>query len=205
MPRPPATACWRNSAPTCRNMRRWGSRSRRHLVLQLGRRPALDGRCRRERRPAGSRCRARHACRHAGPQPGGWADDLPITLAFADGSGQFAGRVGVGLDLARLQAHYSTGRYRPRPRSRSWTATERCSSRCRTGAGRPEDPREQPLDRRCRSARNIDRAGLDGVDRVVGYVPPVAMAEGGLAVWSVCPRRRPSRAWPTHSGAACCW
>ena len=108
---------------------------------------------------------------------------LPITLAFADGSGQFAGRVGVGLDLARLQAHYST---RTLPPKASFTILDR------DGTLLVQVPDGERVGQRIRaSSRWIVNAvqpgtstgpGLDGVDRVVGYVPPVAMADGGLAV-----------------------
>ena len=205
MPRRPATACWRNSAPICRNMRRSGQRtapapgSAAGAATRPGRTmPSGTPRC---RQPAPN-----PACMSARspPRPGGNRRMiLPITLAFADGSGPFAGRVGVGLDLARLQAHYLA---RTLPPKASFTIMDRDGTLLvqvpdgeRVGQ---RNSREQPLDRQCRSARNIDRAGARRVEPGSRLCPAGRHARAARLMVGLSSQAA-SRAWPTRSGAAC--
>ena len=95
-----------------------------------------------------------------GPQPGGWADDPANHLGVRRRVGAVRRarrrRPRSGAPASPLFDPDVTAQglvHDPGPR--------RDAARPGAGrrAGRPEDPREQPLDRRCRSARNIDRAG----------------------------------------------
>ena len=108
---------------------------------------------------------------------------LPITLPLADIRGQPAGLVGLSLDLGWLNRHFAA-RGLPRGASvdiadRSGTLIVRAPDQQGVGGPMPEDLRWMLS---APQAATLADVGPDGVERIVGFVPPHATASGAFLV-----------------------
>ena len=108
---------------------------------------------------------------------------LPVTLPVTDAAGQVTGFVGIGLDLTRLQLQFLR---RPMPSGATISVLDRLG----TLIVRIPDAEliGQPMreaDRWILSAQqpgSLVGAGRDGVERIIGFVPPAATIGQSLAV-----------------------
>jgi PAS domain S-box-containing protein len=108
---------------------------------------------------------------------------LPITLPLADGSGRPAGLVGLSLDLDWLARRLAA---RSLPPGASFGITDRNGTLVvrlpdRELVGRPMREEYRWMLAAARPG-TLAGVGPDATRRVVGYVPPAAMADGALLV-----------------------
>ena len=108
---------------------------------------------------------------------------LPITLPVVDPSGRVTGYVGLGLDLRYLQLQYLR---RPMPPGASISVVDREGTLIVRVPN--VDLVGEPMRASTRWILDANRAGTligpgpDDVERIVGYVPPVAMLGRSLGV-----------------------
>ena len=108
---------------------------------------------------------------------------LPITLPFRDRDGRIAGVVGLSIDLVGLNRLFAA---RTMPEGASIGIADRDGTLLvrlpdTTLVGKPMRSQYRWLLAAARPD-TLESTGTDGLDRIVGYVPPAAIIDGALLV-----------------------